>query len=561
MQWWTLQQLKSKNASTRLAAVEKIGRQGPAVFVETLALCLSDPDERVRASAAEALGQSRKDDAVPPLIQCLLKDGSPEARRAAAKALEETAHPKALPALVEALGDPVGDVGWQAAHALKTLEWSPASESEQAAWHLALGQFDAAVGCGSAAVEPLAKLAHSVAFHRCIRAVEALARVGGAPVVKPLLDALVNKDSTVRSAAANALGQVGDARAVDPLLHALKDGNDQVRLCACVSLSKMGDERAVEPIITLLDHKSPDVRAAAAEALGKLADARAAQPLIARLADPDTEVREHSANSLGFIGETQAIAHLVVSLTDPQSTVRAASAGALRRIEPYWERSEAAHQAIPTLQGALKHKEYWVRHSAAEVLKKLGRSQAEETALLTNTDGARQKRQAARAVLLGLLADRDREFRQAAAEALGRIGAPDSPESLAALLSDSDRGVQFAAARSLENLRWQPAHPADRARHLVALEKWPEAAAVGPDAVPALAAACAWNEPQARRRAIEALVRIGGPSVASALRGLAASRFEETRAEALAALAALEQAAPPPPAPPRPRAAFTPATA
>ena len=539
MQWWTLKQLKSASAKTRLAAVQKLGRAGQSTHVESLRVLLTDPDTAVRAAAALALGECGVPEAVAPLAARLKVDPEPDVRRAIIKSLAEIRSEDCVEPIVEALGDPAGEVGWQAAQALKALAWEPSSDTERAALHLATNHFDAAIALGSDAIGPLIKVAHGSSFHRSIRAVEALALVGGAQAVKPILDCLESSDFTVRSAAATALGQVGDARAVEPLIRALRDAHHQVCLAASSSLAKVGDQRAVEPLMGALDHTAPDVRTAAVETLGKLRDPRAVARLVECLRDSDNDVRESTAAALGLIGDEQAIQYLVPVLTDPQSTVRHPAAAALCRINPHWERTDGAIAAIPSLQLALKSKEYWVRHSAADVLKKLGLSREEGTQLFTDSDGARKKRLAAQNILLAMLSDRDRAFRQAAAEALGRIGLPDSITRLVDRLGDPDRGVKTAAARSLEILRWQTDHLAKKAFQMVALERWADAAALGDHAIDALVEAFTWTDPLARRRATEALVHIGSSKAASALRVLATSTASEIRDEAIAALGAL----------------------
>lgn len=538
MRWWTLNQLKSKHASTRLAAVERLGQQGGATVVEPLTAAMSDPDPRVRCVAAQGLGRTKSAEAVAALVAGL-KDSETEVRVAAARALQDTGHPSAIPALVAMLGDGAGAVGWQAAQSLKALHWQPQTDQERVAWHLATGDFDSAAVYGAAAVQPLAKLAKESVFHRSIRAVECLADLRDAQAVKPLLESLRSDEPGVRSAAAAALGQVGDARAVDPLLRALRDPHRQVCLAAASSLSRIGDVRAVEPIIDLLVHRAPDVRAGALDALGRLRDARAVPNIVQCLQDPDTEVRENAVGALGVLRDEQAIEPLVVALTDSYTTVRQAAARALRTLDPHWERSREALQAVPRLQEALKSKEYWVRHSAAEVLNRLGRVQPRETPLFTDGDGARQKRHAAATVLLSLLGDRDRAFRQAAVEALGRLGVPETVGHLAIRLTDDDRGVQISAARSLESLRWQPETPAERARQLVLLEKWPEAIALGRDALEVLAETACSPYAAPARRAIEALVQIGGEDAIENLRAIAESSMGLMQDEARAALGVL----------------------
>jgi HEAT repeat protein len=83
----------------------------------------------------------------------------------------------------------------------------------------------------------------------------------------------------VRRKAATALGQLGDARVVEPLIAALTDADTDVRSAAVAALGQVGDARAVEPLIAALGDHSSNVREFAAEELGKFADNRAAMPL------------------------------------------------------------------------------------------------------------------------------------------------------------------------------------------------------------------------------------------------------------------------------------------
>lgn len=155
--------------------------------------------------------------------------------------------------------------------------------------------------------------------------------------------------------------------------------------------------------------------------------------------------------------------------------------------------------------------------------------------------GGTENKTAALEILISMLTDPDRAFRQAAAEALGRIGQPASVPSLVERLSDRDRGVQTAAARSLNALRWQPDRVDSRARQYVALERWADAAALGSDAVDAIAETVIWNDELARQRAIEALTQIGDGNAISALRNMASHPIDAIREDAAMALAALER--------------------
>jgi HEAT repeat protein len=50
-----------------------------------------------------------------------------------------------------------------------------------------------------------------------------LGEIGDPRAVDPLIEALKDEYSRVRSSAARALGEIGDPKAVDPLTEALKD--------------------------------------------------------------------------------------------------------------------------------------------------------------------------------------------------------------------------------------------------------------------------------------------------------------------------------------------------
>lgn len=541
MLWWTVNQLKSKNPAVRQSSLEKLGQSEDLSHIPTIVPLLKDSEAIVRVAAADALGRLGSEKAIEPLAVAIT-DPDAGVRLAVVKALKSLKSLRSdemLKALASALNDDSPEVAGHAAHALRQLGWEPETPSEGAAFRIGLGRFDAAIAYGSAAIEPLARLTRNAPFHLCIRAIEALAHTGDPQAVKPLLDCLHHPEDIVRSCAAAALGQIGDARAVEPLLQALNEQNKQIVLSACGALGKLCDHRAVEPLVKLLSHGEAEVRVAALEALGKLRDVRATPAVIDLLKDPDKEVREGAAFCLGLLRDERAIEHLVLALTDMDSAVRQAAVRALRLTDPYWERSDITAKAIPELENCLKSKEYWVRQSAADVLAKLGRATSQDTILITESDAARQKRRAAAEILLAMLRDRDRDFRLAAAEALARMNFADGVQGLAAALMDPDRTVQTAAAKALEKLRWQPEETPQRARFLVALEKWSEAVALGAAAIDPLADAITWREDAGRRRAIDALVQIGGQQAISALITISASASEATRADAKAALSLL----------------------
>jgi hypothetical protein len=93
---------KDERAEVRRRSVDALGEIGDGRAVDPLlALLREEPDRRVRASAAKALGRM-PDGVIGPLVT-LLKDDSPELRRTAAEALGSTGNWLAIEPLIGAL--------------------------------------------------------------------------------------------------------------------------------------------------------------------------------------------------------------------------------------------------------------------------------------------------------------------------------------------------------------------------------------------------------------------------------------------------------------------------
>jgi HEAT repeat protein len=303
--------------------------------------------------------------------------------------------------------------------------------------------------------------------------VEALSRTGDARATKAVVAAVKDADSTVRVAAVDALTEVHDAQVAQILVVSLKDKDQYVRASAASVLGKIGDAKAVEPLLSVLKDGNWAVRKAAVEALGRLKDPRAVEPLAVLLKDPDHDVREVTVTALGEIGDPRAVERLVLSLADAQSSVRQLATAALRKIDNAWEKSEAARRTIPDLKVALQSNEYWVRHSAAEVLAKLDKTRAVQPQFAAMDTAIRLRHQVAVDALLNALGDYDSDLRLAAAEALGRIGDARLAKPLTGRLTDANPWVRQAAARALERMGWKPADESELARHQAALQSQP----------------------------------------------------------------------------------------
>lgn len=123
-------------------------------------------------------------------------------------------------------------------------------------------------------------------------------------VIPPLLEALKDADSNIRSYASLTLTKKGST-ALPNLVPAIQDTNKQVRQVVIQILGNMGPEAkvAIPALTQALKDKDRDIRLSAMEALIKIgADATVVTALIPLLKDSDNDVRQEAIESLGKIG-------------------------------------------------------------------------------------------------------------------------------------------------------------------------------------------------------------------------------------------------------------------
>jgi HEAT repeat protein len=176
------------------------------------------------------------------------------------------------------------------------------------------------------------------------------------------------------------------------------------------------------------------------------------EPLSRAISDPDPEVREAAIKALDQIGDPRCVGALVVALVDDRSTVRHSAQRALQSVDMNWERHPDAHTAAPHLRTALTNKEYWIRQAAAEALGRMGEVHSTELPPNAIAEPMFYQRQAAAEALSDLLLDFDWELRLAAAQALGRLGQPSAVDALRRSAQDPEPAVRLAASRAMETL-------------------------------------------------------------------------------------------------------------
>lgn len=248
-----LEALGGEYFTVRSRAALALGKIGDVRAIQPLIGLLKDPEDEVRIAACLALGFFKEPSTFDDITNVLLDDPKIEVRQAAAKALGNTGHPAALPYLMEALHDPF----W----------WY---EREYAAGDL-------------------------------LTSIEKM----GLAAVDPLIQALRDKEGTVRKFAASLLGRLGDPRAMEPLGMALYDLHHEVGKVAAESLARFGVP-SLEILVEALSHPEMWIRIHAINALSKIEDRRVTPILLQMLNDPEREVKKQVIQSLGELKDPRS---------------------------------------------------------------------------------------------------------------------------------------------------------------------------------------------------------------------------------------------------------------
>lgn len=249
-----LEVLTGEYFTVRARAAAALGQISDIRAVQPLLQALMDKEDEVRIAACLALGSFKDPHTFDEITNVLLDDPKIEVRQAAARSLGNTGHPAALPYLLEALHD--------------SYWWY---EREYAASDL-------------------------------LSAIEKM----GTVAVKPLIEALRDKEGTVRKFAATLLGRLGDSRAIEPLSLALYDLHHEVGEVAAQALARFGSP-ALEVLVEALNHPEMWIRIHAVEALARIRDKRVAPVLLEMLNDPEREVKKHVIQSLGELKDPRAL--------------------------------------------------------------------------------------------------------------------------------------------------------------------------------------------------------------------------------------------------------------
>ncbi|UCC71514.1 MAG: HEAT repeat domain-containing protein [Gemmatimonadota bacterium] len=217
-----IRELRDDDPLVRRYAAWALGELEDHRGVAPLIDALEDDNADVRLVAGWGLGEIKDLMAIYPLIE-RLEDGDPLVREMATLALGEIEHPSAVEPLIEALGrhpelrEPViwalGEIQGSEADAARAAvfaEWGRPSWGNDEVWHGRLGSSEARAVAGD---------------------------------LGALVAALSDDEPRMRRSAAEWLGIRGDERAVDPLLDALRDRDPSVRSMAIWALDEINPSR------------------------------------------------------------------------------------------------------------------------------------------------------------------------------------------------------------------------------------------------------------------------------------------------------------------------------
>lgn len=416
-----IQQLKSPDAESRVAAADYLSKLGPAAApaVGSLREGLADRDPFVRAHAARALGKIGEParPALGDLAGCTTDDDKHVRRAAMFAIFELNPDPKtAVPLAIKALGDKEQAVVVGAIHTL--VEFGPAVvpatietlKDPRTAYYGCLVLSELGPGAKQA-VPALTDILSSPESEVRQEAALALSQIG--PAAKSAVPALVKRlgteqEPSILLAVIFAIGKIGEpAAAAVPVIETMRaEGDDQRRVVTawCLAAIQPDDnderDRSLQTLIDALQNPDRRVRIVAAQGLldlnPKPADVMPQITQLMRTANEETT--RDILDTLASLGK-DAVPALIEALDDEQ--VRLQAIQIIGRIGPN------ASGAVPALIRALSEQDPTTQAEVLFALASIG-PQAEAA-----VPGA-----------VAALGDNDPAVRFGAVYALGRVGPP-----------------------------------------------------------------------------------------------------------------------------------------
>ena len=367
-QWQDIiRNLRHPDVKTRLDAVGNLGRAAYGPAADSVAMLVTDGDDRVQLAAIDAelsfFLADRPDGGFSSRAQAAFETGT-LVRAAAA------APPVLTDRLIAAMRDENARVRFDAVHALGFIVEAPLAPEH----------------------------------------------------ARALIAELDHYDSTMRAATARVLGRLRVRQAGDALLAGLEDSSTAVRLFAVEALGLIGEPR-VAPAARSLVRGKGDLAAAGMLALARLATRDDIELFRQSLIDKDARVRRAAAEGLGRAGDAASVETLATLMqSDKSDAVRLAAAFALQKLGQTQTHVIASMLVLPRERGQARDYLLEIGRPALPGI---------ESALKVATDGRHRAdlvrmigfvgTRDDRAMVEGLQQDRDERVRRAAATASARL--------------------------------------------------------------------------------------------------------------------------------------------
>jgi HEAT repeat protein len=271
---------------------------------------LKSPSAKTRQEAAEALGKSRRREAIAPLSE-LVRDPEVKVRMEIVRALRELRDLSAVPALVTALGD--GEVKIRE-EAIGTLVEIYAERERTGAvngfLNLFSDEYDRSSVPPYASVDPTVYRALAVALRdedKGIREEAALALgiLNGRSAVADLQATLADPEAAVRGAAATALGKIGTPEEGKALIPLLADPNTEVRNRVLQALGVMRVREAGPALREMYEqNRKRDQGVRVLECLSRIGDPAQADLFRELVQDPNAETKRLAIEGLGRVADS-----------------------------------------------------------------------------------------------------------------------------------------------------------------------------------------------------------------------------------------------------------------
>lgn len=114
-----------------------------------------------------------------------------------------------------------------------------------------------------------------------------------------LVPLLKDPEGDVRAAAAAALEKLEGIQSLDDVIEQLKKGGVAAKVRAIYALAEIGGDKVVAPLVYCASRPEEEIRGAAIDALGTISNRSTLQVLVERLKDENSGIRARAIRALG----------------------------------------------------------------------------------------------------------------------------------------------------------------------------------------------------------------------------------------------------------------------